>query len=126
VYLIRYINFSNSVRDFQVLMAARIKMRALWDIVPCILVGLDRRFRFAYCLHHQASETSSIPMRLHDAISQKTLFITQIFSSMLQNSLGMKVSLPVTYQAKYMFRVFLKVSSRPRKFVYLKRRSSIP
>jgi hypothetical protein len=24
-----------------------------WDISPCILVEVDRRFRVAYCLHHQ-------------------------------------------------------------------------
>jgi hypothetical protein len=24
-----------------------------WDIAPCMLVQADRRFRGAYCLHHQ-------------------------------------------------------------------------
>jgi hypothetical protein len=28
------------------------KMRAFWDIVPCSLVGEDRRFRGAYCSNH--------------------------------------------------------------------------
>jgi hypothetical protein len=28
-------------------------MRAFWDTVPCSLVGIDRRFRDAYCLHLQ-------------------------------------------------------------------------
>jgi hypothetical protein len=32
-----------------------IKIRALWDFVPCILVAVDRRFRVAYCLHYQGS-----------------------------------------------------------------------
>jgi hypothetical protein len=28
-----------------------LKMRDFWNIAPCILVGIDRRFRDAYCLH---------------------------------------------------------------------------
>jgi hypothetical protein len=51
---------SNCVR-FQFLTAAVMKIRAFWDIVPCSLVGVDWRFRGAYCLHH------------HGAISQKAL-----------------------------------------------------
>jgi hypothetical protein len=39
-----------------VLTAARTKMRVFWDIAPCSLVGVDRRFRVAYCLHHQRDE----------------------------------------------------------------------
>jgi hypothetical protein len=27
-----------------------LKMRNLWDIAPCSLVGVDLRFRCAYCL----------------------------------------------------------------------------
>jgi hypothetical protein len=41
---------------FQILMAANMKMTAFWDIVPCSLVEVDRRFRGAYCLHHQGDE----------------------------------------------------------------------
>jgi hypothetical protein len=33
------------------------KMRTLWDVAPCSLVGLDRRFRGAYCLHHQVYDS---------------------------------------------------------------------
>jgi hypothetical protein len=35
-----------------------LKMRVFWDVVPCSHVGVDRRFRGAYCLHHQGPETS--------------------------------------------------------------------
>jgi hypothetical protein len=34
-------------------MTARMKMRVFWDIAPCSLFGAARRFRSAYCLHHQ-------------------------------------------------------------------------
>jgi hypothetical protein len=27
-------------------------MTAFWDIAPCNLIEVDRRFRGAYCLHH--------------------------------------------------------------------------
>jgi hypothetical protein len=32
------------------------KIRAFWDIAPCSLVVVDRRFRGSYCLHHQGDE----------------------------------------------------------------------
>jgi hypothetical protein len=34
----------------------KFKIRVFWDIVPCSLVGVDRRFGVAYCLHHQGDE----------------------------------------------------------------------
>jgi hypothetical protein len=40
--------FLNNVR-FQVLTAASTKMTAFWDIAPCSLVEVDRRFRREYC-----------------------------------------------------------------------------
>jgi hypothetical protein len=48
---------------FQVITAASMKFRILWDVLPCSQVDVDRRFRGAYCLHHQSdaartSETS--------------------------------------------------------------------
>jgi hypothetical protein len=38
---------------FQVLMAASMKMTVFWDVAPCTLVEVYRRFRSAYCLHNQ-------------------------------------------------------------------------
>jgi hypothetical protein len=72
---------------FQVLTAATIKMRAIWDIAPWSLVWVDRRFRGAYYFHHHLLINSSPwwwrqhvplklrspPARLHSDISQKTL-----------------------------------------------------
>jgi hypothetical protein len=37
---------------FHVLTAASKKTMAFWDIAPCRLIVVDRRFRGAYCLHH--------------------------------------------------------------------------
>jgi len=31
------------------------KFRVFWDVLPCSQVDIDRRFKSAYCLHHQAS-----------------------------------------------------------------------
>jgi hypothetical protein len=46
---------------FQFLIAGSIKMTAFWDMSPCSLVevGLYRRFKGAYCLHHQVHDGSS-------------------------------------------------------------------
>jgi hypothetical protein len=46
---------------FQVLTATSVKMRAFWDIAPCSL-GVYRRFRRAFCLHHQRVLARSSPM----------------------------------------------------------------
>jgi hypothetical protein len=39
---------------FRVLTVAGMKMTAVWDVAPCSLAEVVRRFRGAYCLHHQA------------------------------------------------------------------------
>jgi hypothetical protein len=36
------------------------KITAYWNIAPCSLVEVDRRFRGAYCLHHQGDEINTI------------------------------------------------------------------
>jgi hypothetical protein len=36
-----------------------------WDTLPCKMI-VDRRFRGAYCLHHQGS------LILHGSVTQKT------------------------------------------------------
>jgi hypothetical protein len=38
---------------FEVLTKASMNMTALWDIAPCSLIEVDRRFRGSNCLHHQ-------------------------------------------------------------------------
>jgi hypothetical protein len=57
-------------------------MRVFWDIAPYSLIGADRRFRGAYCHHHDSpddggrmdvSKRRPTPTRLHGALSQKTL-----------------------------------------------------
>jgi hypothetical protein len=37
-------------------MAAKMKMKAFWNIAPCSLVGIYRSFRGAYCLHYHADD----------------------------------------------------------------------
>jgi hypothetical protein len=31
-----------------------------WDVAPCSLIDTDRRFRGAYCLHHQGSRSKNL------------------------------------------------------------------
>jgi hypothetical protein len=35
------------------------KLSAFWDIVPCSLVGVNRRFIGTYSLHHQGDDGDS-------------------------------------------------------------------
>jgi hypothetical protein len=66
---------------FDVHTAANMKMWAFWDILLCSLIGVDPRFRGAYCLQHQGwwwrqyapLKRQSTPTRLHGTIPQKVL-----------------------------------------------------
>jgi hypothetical protein len=52
------------------------EVRAFWDMAPCSLVEVDRRFRGSYCLHHKGDrldDGGSTSRRLHSDISQKAL-----------------------------------------------------
>jgi hypothetical protein len=40
---------------FRVFTAARMKIRDFWDVAPCSLVGVDRRFRGTYCRQYHSS-----------------------------------------------------------------------
>jgi hypothetical protein len=48
---------------FQVLKGTRMKMTVFWDVAPCSLVEVYRRFRGAYCLHHQSDRPPSLKLR---------------------------------------------------------------
>jgi hypothetical protein len=56
---------SSRVEWLQALTAASMKIRAFWDVVPCSL-GVDRRFRGAYCLHHQGDEVNQHWKKKHE------------------------------------------------------------
>jgi len=52
---LRFMLHSEETRQnmiFQFLTAASMKITAFWDIAPCGLVVVERRFRDAYCLRH--------------------------------------------------------------------------
>jgi hypothetical protein len=44
---------------FRALVATNMKMTAFWDVALCSFVDVDRRFRGAYCLHHQGDDGGS-------------------------------------------------------------------
>jgi hypothetical protein len=44
-------------------MRSPIQIRVFWDVAPFSLVGADRRFIGAYCLHHQGDKCIQISGR---------------------------------------------------------------
>jgi hypothetical protein len=63
----------------QVPTAASMKTTAFWDVAPCSLVEVDRRFRGVYCLLFHgngliALKRRSTSARLHGVTSQKPVF----------------------------------------------------
>jgi len=84
-------------------MAASMQIRAFWDIAPCSVVVVDRRFRGAYCLYYQGYDPWNIgllqrdftvryPVRLKSSYSSpRVLEISHLphqFSSKLHKLLG--------------------------------------
>lgn len=61
---IKYKNFTTKIYHstceiqvrFQVFTAPRMKIAIFWEVAPCSLVGIARRFRGACCLRHQGDE----------------------------------------------------------------------
>jgi hypothetical protein len=43
------------------------KIRVFWGVVPCSL-GVDRRFRGAYCLHHQGESNLNIKINFKERV----------------------------------------------------------
>jgi hypothetical protein len=74
---------------FQVLSEANIKMTVLWDIVPCSLVEVDRRFRSPYCLHYQENESHSVILMMQ-AISISEMSVN--FSAHYPKNLSSSIS----------------------------------
>jgi hypothetical protein len=56
----------------QVLTAASVKIKAFWDIAPCSLFKVDRRFRCTYCLHHQGVMVEAVRTSEMSVYSNKT------------------------------------------------------
>jgi hypothetical protein len=54
------------------------EMAVFWNVVPCSLVEIDRRFRDACCLHHLPDDRWSIFTRLHGATFQKTVIFNHV------------------------------------------------
>jgi hypothetical protein len=55
-FILQSFRISSVCVRFQVLTAASMKMTVFWDVAPCSLVDVYRRFRGTYCLHHQGDE----------------------------------------------------------------------
>jgi hypothetical protein len=53
------------------------KMAVFWDVMPCSLVEIDRRFRGAFCLHHQGATSQKT------AIFGREFIIAQFVSANL-------------------------------------------
>jgi hypothetical protein len=63
---------------FQVLTALSMKIIAFWDIAPCNL-GVDRRLRGAYCLHHQGDHDDCICYYVLHCAQYKYMSATHAF-----------------------------------------------
>jgi hypothetical protein len=46
--------------EFEVLMAANIKITVFWDVMPCSSVKRSHRFGGIYCLHLYEKEMSQV------------------------------------------------------------------
>jgi hypothetical protein len=62
-------------------------MAVFWVVAPCSLVELYRRFRGAYCLHHQGDSDDGTPMTEAASTSEKPInFYKTARRNILENS----------------------------------------
>jgi hypothetical protein len=47
-----------NITSITIYVATNTNMTVFWDVALCSLVEINRRFRDAYCLHHQGDEAS--------------------------------------------------------------------
>jgi hypothetical protein len=72
---------------FQVLAAVSMKMTGFWDVVPCSLVEVNRRFKGAYCLHNSPDQRATLQKA---AIFKETITIyPNLFPCYAATSLAM-------------------------------------
>jgi hypothetical protein len=53
-------------------------MRVFWDIMPCSPVGVDRRFRRAYCVHYQGGDDGNSTHSETSVYSSETTTIRRL------------------------------------------------
>jgi hypothetical protein len=46
-------------------MVYKVKMTVFWDVAPCSLIKVYRRFKCACCLHHQGDSLSETPANFY-------------------------------------------------------------
>jgi hypothetical protein len=59
------------------------EIRAFWDIAPCSLIGVDRSFRGAYCLHHQGATFHKVLIFIIVAVRTCNLTYVQLLLILL-------------------------------------------
>jgi hypothetical protein len=79
---------------FHVLTAATMKVTAFWDVEPCSLFEVDRRFRGAYCFHQQGDcSEDGLPRKLSSSSPQTVqlplLKFQEMFINLCQSSLNL-------------------------------------
>jgi hypothetical protein len=69
------------------------KMAVFWDVAPCSLVEIYRRFRGSCCLHHQGDnpEDSHLYTRRRENLKSITYMFIFLFPTNLMKDLNSKV-----------------------------------
>jgi hypothetical protein len=80
-----------------------------WDITPCSVTGIDRRFRRVYCLHHHGATSENISVfncnkRLTPSNYIHNITTTKIFVSLV-TSTGDIAHTVTTPQKKKLYRM---------------------
>jgi hypothetical protein len=67
---------------------------SFWDTAPCSFVETDRRFKEAYCIHHEGDEFIACPVRLSS--SNLVLLILCLSNASLKSNNNMNLAQIVT------------------------------
>jgi hypothetical protein len=91
-------NINKDPRDVSCkLTGSNMKMAVFWDIAPCSLVEVDRRFKGRYCLHQQGDESFIALMMETVRTSETSVYFNETARRYISFNLILLVSL---YQEK--------------------------
>jgi hypothetical protein len=84
---------------FEVLTTVSTKIRAFWDIAPCRLVGVDRRFTGAFCLHHQAMNDDGVSTHLWKVV------LLRVYTALCWQVITLWIRIRESAKQRYLVRI---------------------
>jgi hypothetical protein len=81
-----------------------LKMTVVWDVAPYILEDIGRRFRGAYCLHHQGTSETSVS--IYETTRRNIPEDSDLHTRCCEN---LKSHFEFSFNVTYIYSIFMKI-----------------